>query len=853
MLRRRVKISAEDAQDEKAFVALSGAACSSLAPRIASAIWKARLFYAPDVLLFPMPAGLEISLVIPDLWQQEAVRALRDGKDVVVQAPTGSGKTYIFELLYSSLKGQAIFTVPTRALANDKLAEWRARGWDVGIATGDLALNLNAKVLVATLETQRARFLRRDGPKLLVVDEYQMIADPVRGVHYELALALAPPETQLLLLSGSVQNPHDIVAWFQRIGRDPVLISHNERPVPLEEIDLRALPDSAFVQTKSFWPRIIGKALRAELAPVLVFAPRRNASEEVAQAIASAVSLRDPLPLSAEQEALAGKRLAKLLRSRIAYHHSGLSYAVRAGLIEPLAKAGQLNVVVATMGLAAGINFSMRSVLVTDTRYKAGNFERHVEPDELLQMFGRAGRRGLDDIGYVLMLPDIPRLGDARPRKLKRATQVDWPSLISVMRTVDGPGGPFAAAVNLSHSLFSTQKVPIGAEHSLTTGPKPCGLWVDAERARFVRRPITEILNSIGEWEPKPKTGNVSLGQLFVRENDAWVRALAVPRMLDGRGFGNLCKLRDQGIYGREIPLATVAGEDAIAPVKWLRKKLEQKSLTKTRFDELVPPLLPGITGGQIAEIVTRTNTIYARIHFAEVQVAAVIDSHGVALLDPPEREAIPLVCRQCSELEHDLTVAITNSPAYAWRQLGLVSEDGTPTRRGLLFSFFHAGEGLALAAGLEDENYPIDDLVFDLANIRAGPRFAGEDALLGGRLGILCQQVYGRADHPGYLEMGVPAQYGSGAAEVIRELVSDASARYRFTNESLRHGDIERALMEWRSLLRHIVGAPDLEWERWRSLQKAAANFIGNTSSPAAVEFPPLLASQQRRLSAGA
>jgi hypothetical protein len=58
---------------------------------------------------------------------------------------------------------------------------------------------------------------------------------------------------------------------------------------------------------------------------------------------------------------------------------------------------------------------------------------------------------------------------------------------------------------------------------------------------------------------------------------------------------------------------------------------------------------------------------------------------------------------------------------------------------------------------------------------------------------------------------------------------------------------------MEWRSLLRHIVGAPDLEWERWRSLQKAAAHFIGNTSSPAAVEFPPLLASQQRRLFAGA
>src|SRR6187399_539413 len=124
-----------------------------------------------------MLKGLEINLVVPDLWQQEAVRALQAGRDVVVQAPTGSGKTYIFELLYSSLKGQAVFTVPTRALANDKLAEWRVRGWDVGIATGDLALNLDARVIVATLETQRARFLRGDGPKLFVVDEYQMIGD----------------------------------------------------------------------------------------------------------------------------------------------------------------------------------------------------------------------------------------------------------------------------------------------------------------------------------------------------------------------------------------------------------------------------------------------------------------------------------------------------------------------------------------------------------------------------------------------------------------------------------------------------------------------------------------------------
>ena len=242
--------------------------------------------------------GLEINLVVPDLWQQEAVRALQAGQDVVVHAPTGAGKTYIFELLYPSLKGQAVFTVPTRALANDKLAEWRARGWDVGIATGDLALNLDAKVVVATLETQRGRFLRRQGPRLLVVDEYQMIADPVRGVHYELSLALAPPATQLLLLSGSVDNPQDVVEWLRRNGRDAVLVRHEQRPVPQHEVDLRNLPDAGFAKTREFWPRMIAKALHTGLAPILVFAPRRNATEEMAQAIANAVPTRDPLPLS---------------------------------------------------------------------------------------------------------------------------------------------------------------------------------------------------------------------------------------------------------------------------------------------------------------------------------------------------------------------------------------------------------------------------------------------------------------------------------------------------------------------------------------------------------------------------
>jgi hypothetical protein len=796
-------------------------------------------------------------LVIPDLWQQEAVRALQHGKDVVVQAPTGSGKTYIFELLYPNLKSQAVFTVPTRALANDKLSEWRARGWDVGISTGDVTLNLDAKVVVATLETQRGRFLRGEGPALLVMDEFQMLGDPMRGVHYELAVALAPKATQLLFLSGSVANPRDVVAWLQRIGRHAVLVEHKTRPVPLEETDLGNLPDSQFVQSRSpsrtgrsFWPRMIGRAMRADLAPVLVFAPRRAAAEQIAQAIASAIPVRDPLRLTPSQEATAGKSLTKLLRNRVAYHHSGLSYAARAGVVESLAKAGQLNAVVATMGLAAGINFSMRSVIVTDRRYFAGNFERQVEADELLQMFGRAGRRGLDEVGHALYTNDLPRLSDAKARQLRRATQVDWPSLISVMHAAKQRGDqPLAAAVELTHSLFSVQRVPLGVEHSLESEPRPCGLWVTDERARFVRRGMIEMLNFLEEWEAKPAAESVTLGRAFVRENDRWQRALTVPRMLDGIGTGNLCWLRNPNRYGRELPVATVLASGKAALAKWLKKAIGARVVGQNDFDTQVRARIPDLVKpGTIVDWIMRGNLISLRLDYANVPVNAHIDSAGKALIDPPERENLPDVCRTCDQLEHDKTVAIVNSPTYAWRHLGLVEPDGTPTTRGMIFSFFHGGEGLAVAAALEDETYPIDELVFDLANIRAGPRFAGEDAPLGGRLGILCQRVYGRADYPGYLTMGVPVQYGAGASEVVRALVADPRSRHKLTNELLRHGDIERALVEWRSILRHIVIAPAYPLSRWTELKAAAKELVDKTASPtSAVDLTTLAPLQQR------
>ncbi len=820
--------------------------------------------------------GLEVTLRIPDLWQQQAVGALRDGRDVVVHAPTGAGKTYIFELLYPSLRGQAVFTVPTRALANDKFAEWRAAGWDVGICTGDVVERPNARVVVATLETQRGRLLRRQGPRLLVIDEYQMLGDPHRGANYELALALAPPGTQLLLLSGSVGNPGDVAAWLTRLGRQVELVVHQERPVPLEEAVLDGLPFHVDPRAiNGYWARFVAKALLAELAPILIFCPRRAASEDLARELAAALPVDEPLSLSAEQTALAGEKLAKLLRKRIAFHHSGLSYAARAGLIEPLAKAGQLRAVVATTGLAAGVNFSLRSVLVTDTRYSVRHFERHLLPEELLQMFGRAGRRGLDDCGYVLVAPGRPRLADARSKNLKRANQIDWPTLISVMgaAVANREQIPLAAAADLCRRLFSVQNVPLGAERSVADGPRPCGLWVDAERSRLARPHSIEMLNSRGGWESQSPELIIPLGELMIPTSapGGFLPATRSAEYMRGLGRGNLCKLRhnDEGAwsYGRELPLAVALNEHEVRLVKGMRAQLEAVGgeawqgrnfpaggrLGRTVFNERILPLVPALAGGdgELAGVVERSGVLTAQIDYRGVPVKARRDSAGVAMQNSAERRNYPACCQHCPQLPACEGSDPAMTPALAWRKLGLIEADGTPTLRGTIFSFFNHGEGLAVAAALEqvEKDYSIETLIYDLANLRAGHRFTAEsENPYGGRLGTLCSRVYGRADHPGYLEMGVPTDYGDGAAEMVTEMVANPAARARLLTESLSLGDLERAMTEWRSLLTQVALAPDHPWERWQQLQAAARRFVDAQVLNALPTFPPLSAAQSRR-----
>jgi len=186
---------------------------------------------------------------------------------------------------------------------------------------------------------------------------------------------------------------------------------------------------------------------------IMAAAVASGATSDDIEMVALSMKFRDVARWTLNLMGLAGSDrmitfLARLLKARVAYHHSGLSYAVRAGVIEPLAKAGQLRVVVATMGLAAGINFSLRSVALAGESYRRDAVEEPIRPDEILQMFGRAGRRGLDETGFVLITANELRLLDARPCQLSRSGAVDWSALLNLMAVAAQQGrDPFTEAV----------------------------------------------------------------------------------------------------------------------------------------------------------------------------------------------------------------------------------------------------------------------------------------------------------------------------------------------------------------------------------------------------------------------
>jgi len=774
-------------------------------------------------------------ITLPDLWQQDALRALRQGDDVVIQAPTGAGKTYVFELLVrGGHHGQAVYTVPTRALANDKRAEWLAQGWDVGIATGDVSDNLGAPVVVATLETQRQRFLEGRHPALLVVDEYQMLADPRRGAAYETVLAIAPQETQLLLLSGSVSNPRAVAEWLRGLGRKVTLVEEHRRPIPLEEVSLDALETREPAGVRGHVARAVIRAVLADLGPILVFAPRRRAAEQIARDIAAGLPLGNGPTLSPSQRAIAGDDLNRLLRQGVGLHHSGLTFEQRTELIEPWAKAGKLNVVVATTGLASGINFSLRSVLVTDRRYAADHAAKEIRPDELLQMFGRAGRRGLDDRGFALWTGDSPRLGEAKPLQLKRAEGLDWPAFLSLMRR---DARPRDAADRLAAALFTREPIDLALDRLAEAAPEEA-----APIAPGVVRQVDEIMGRNGTWQRERPTRMASLADALILVKEAWHPALTKPDSLRALPYGTPCKLDPvDGVarYGRTVTLAHFPKEDGVArltPADWLLKALRRheggQGRTRTWKLELLEkeilPLLPKLTQGGSATggILLGRDCVQVKLDYGRAEVRVWPDADDQPLINPPRR-SVAKADITLREVLGGGTLPAARA-GRLWHKLGLIDAEARPTERGHVASLFQHGEGLAVAAALEDLSYDAVAIAWDLAELRAGERVAsaGRNS---SRLGACCRLTYKSLTAAGYLREGLPDGFGEGCAETLKAFalhgkVPAADAEGHGPGQ----GDLERAVLEWRSTLQLIAHGPGHPSSRWQELRVAARDVLG-------------------------
>jgi hypothetical protein len=267
---------------------------------------------------------------------------------------------------------------------------------------------------------------------------------------------------------------------------------------------------------------------------------------------------------------------------------------------------------------------------------------------------------------------------------------------------------------------------------------------------------------------------------------------------------------------------------------------------------EKIVPLLQERLAAQRTPLVRFTEEaqrILAQVSVAGLTMRVPVDSHGVAIWHPVEREVLPYDCARCALVPMCKDLSTATGTALIWRRLDLVDPAGVPTLRGRLVSFFSQGDGLAIAAALEQQNYQLEELIYDLANLDAGFRFCGEDNRWGGRLAVACHEKYGLQTVPGYLENGLPPKYGAGAEQVVASVHKNPLNKHAWITDLLGPGDIDRVIIEWRSLLRQISHVPELDWPRWQALQKMAKAILNETESPTITELPPLEYHQTRRV----
>src|SRR5919108_2964002 len=370
--------------------------------------------------------------LIPDPVQQAAVTASLDS-DVVVVAPSGSGKTWIAERAISRAlaNGQTVcYTTPLKALSNQKFRRFRSLfGYhSVGLLTGDRRENTGAPVVVATTEILRNQLYGQGPfPDLIILDEAHYLADPDRGSAWEEVMVLTPLTSLLLLLSATISNAEVLADWMASVRpRRPELITTEVRPVPLrygwlgEQRSVLPMGLAPYLLTPVAFralqahhlPGLLQTLRGSHLLPAIIFWPTRRACDEAAAAfhevrLAGAGERADAYhELAREYPLLESHPLRQtLIGAGVAPHHAGHLMAWRI-VVEELLRSGLLSLVFATTTLAAGLDVPVRTVVVPSFNVWDTAGSRAMSALEFHQMVGRAGRRGKDRVGFVLLLPE---------------------------------------------------------------------------------------------------------------------------------------------------------------------------------------------------------------------------------------------------------------------------------------------------------------------------------------------------------------------------------------------------------------------------------------------------------------
>ncbi|SCZ08656.1 Helicase conserved C-terminal domain-containing protein [Rhodococcus erythropolis] len=403
--------------------------------------------------------------------QEEAVMELVSGANVILATPTGSGKSMVAigaHFYAMSLGKRTYYTAPIKALVSEKFfALCEVFGAEnVGMMTGDAAVNSSAPIICATAEIV-ANLALREGPNSdigqVVMDEFHFYSEPDRGWAWQVPL-IELPHAQFLLMSATLGE----VDFFsedltRRTGKPTTVVSGTERPVPL-----------MFSYATTPVGETIEDLVTTNQSPVYIVHFTQAAALERAQALTS-VNFCSKAEKEAIAEALGGfrfttgfgKTLSRLVRHGIGVHHAGMLPKYRR-LIEVLAQDGLLKVICGTDTLGVGINVPIRTVLLTGLAKYDGVRTRHLKAREFHQIAGRAGRAGYDTMGTVVVqapehevenLRAVAKAGDD-PKKIKKIQRkkapegfVSW-SEATFDRLVAASPEPLVSRFSVSNSML---------------------------------------------------------------------------------------------------------------------------------------------------------------------------------------------------------------------------------------------------------------------------------------------------------------------------------------------------------------------------------------------------------------